>query len=154
MSNHPTRYWLIVAARDHVQKGVEGGFCQANHGKARNLKRMRKNDGVVFYSPKEQFGETTPLRAFTALGRVSGETVYQSPMAPDFEPFRRDIRFETVHEVPIQPLIDKLDFIRNKTNWGVTFRFGFLEIPEPDFERIAELMTGGVKTQQMCCIWI
>lgn len=141
MSNQPTRYWLIVAARDHVQKGVEGGFCQANHGKARNLKRMRQGDGIVFYSPKERFDETTPLRAFTALGYVSGDAVYQSPMAPDFEPFRRDIRFETIRDVSIQPLIENLSFIRNKTNWGITFRFGFLEIPEPDFKHIAGLMT-------------
>lgn len=135
-----SRYWLIVAARDHVQKGVEGGFCQANHGKARNLKRMQKGDGVVFYSPKEAYGNPKPLQAFTALGHVSDDEVYQSPMAPDFEPFRRDIQFEHVQETPIQPLIAHLDFIRSKTNWGMTFRFGFLEISAADFDRIAREM--------------
>ncbi len=139
-STQPARYWLIVAALDHVLKGVEGGFCQANHGKARNLKRMRRGDGVVFYSPKAQFGEAKPLQAFTALGRVSGDEVYQSPMTPDFEPFRRDIAFTPVREAPIAPLLHELSFIQNKTSWGMTFRFGFLEIPEADFQKIAGAM--------------
>ena len=135
-----TRYWLLVAARDHVQKGVEGGFCQANHGKARNLKRMKKDDGVVFYSPKEEFGNPKPLQAFTALGHVRDDEGCRWPMAQDFEPFRRNIQFENVQETPIQPLIAHLDFIRSKTNWGMTFRFGFLEISESDFARIASKM--------------
>ncbi|CCH52950.1 UPF0310 protein [Fibrisoma limi BUZ 3] len=139
-SAKPVRYWLIVAARDHVLRGVEGGFCQANHGSARNLKRMQNGDGVAFYSPKLTLGETTPLRAFTAIGWVQGDAVYQTTVSPDFEPFRRDITFLESHEAPIAPLIPALHFIKNKTNWGITFRFGFLEIPEDDFLTIAAHM--------------
>lgn len=134
------RYWLLIAAHDHVQRGVEGGFCQANHGKAQNLKRMQKGDGVVFYSAKEKYGEPTPLQQFTAIGRVSDDAVYQVKMTPDFEPFRRGVDFAKSHETSITPLINALTFIKNKAKWGMTFRFGFLEIPEEDFTRIEKQM--------------
>ena len=26
-------YWINTVSRDHVQRGVAGGFTQANHGK-------------------------------------------------------------------------------------------------------------------------
>ena len=32
-------YWINTVSRDHVQIGMAGGFTQANHGKATNLKR-------------------------------------------------------------------------------------------------------------------
>jgi|ERR687885_440867 hypothetical protein len=134
------RYWVIVAARDHVMNGIKGGFRQANHGSARNLKRMHDGDGVVFYSPKGILEEPTPIRAFTAIGRVQGDDVYQTTMTPDFKPFRRSVMFLDSHEAPIAPLIQPLSFIKNKTNWGITFRFGFLEIQKDDFQKIAAQM--------------
>lgn len=137
----PARYWLLVAAHDHVQRGVEGGFCQANHGKPTNLRRMRRGDGVVFYSGKETMEGKTPLQAFTAIGRVADDEPYQVSVTPDFEPFRRNVTFAESHAIPIAPLLDALSFIPNKTNWGITFRFGFLEVPEVDFNRIAAQMT-------------
>ena len=34
MAAPETRYWIGVASRDHVARGVAGGFCQLGHGKA------------------------------------------------------------------------------------------------------------------------
>ncbi len=34
-------------------------------------------------------------------------------------------------------MIDSLDFIRDKQQWGWVFRRGFFEIGEADFQRIA-----------------
>ena len=39
-------------------------------------------------------------------------------------------------EVPIQPLIDQLSFIKNKKSWGYPFRFGCFTIEKSDFELI------------------
>ena len=44
------------------------------------------------------------------------------------------------HEAPIKPLIDTLSFIRSKQHWGAAFRFGFIRVPEADFQRIAAAM--------------
>ncbi len=35
------RYWIGVACKEHVLRGVTGGFCQVCHGKAAPLNHMR-----------------------------------------------------------------------------------------------------------------
>lgn len=134
------RYWLIVVSRNHVMNGVRWGIAQANHGKAAPLKRMRVGDGIVYYSPKVEFEGNEKLQAFTAIGEVTGESVYQFDMGGGFVPYRRDVKYKECIEVPIQPLIPALTFIKDKTSWGYMFRFGFFEIPKVDFDLIASQM--------------
>lgn len=134
------RYWIGVASKEHVARGVAGGFCQLCHGKAQPLKRMEQGDWIIYYSPKEHFGGDEPCQQFTAIGRVISNEVYQFEMAPGFIPFRRDIEFLPAQVTDIRPLIDQLDFIQNKSRWGYAFRFGHIEIPQEDFELIATRM--------------
>jgi hypothetical protein len=47
------RYWVGVVSREHVRRGVEGGFCQLSHGKEAPLRRLAPGDGFVSYSPRE-----------------------------------------------------------------------------------------------------
>jgi predicted RNA-binding protein len=140
------KYWIIVASKDHLQRGLAGGFIQANHGKAAPLKRMRAGDWIIFYSPKLEYDRPEKLQCFTAIGRISDENIYQADMGDDFVPFRRDVKFLPAQDVSILPLIDQLTFIKDKTQWGATFRFGTVEIPESDFRLIAEKM---VKDQNL-----
>jgi len=135
-----TKYWVIVASRDHVLTGVKGGFAQACHGKGAPLKRMQSGDFILYYSSKEKFSEPTPYQKFTACGKVSSSLVYQFEMSEDFCPFRIDIEYLPVKEVEIKPLIPSLDFITNKSRWGYNFRYGFFEISEKDFSCIYSLM--------------
>jgi hypothetical protein len=134
------RCWINTISRDHVQRGVAGGFTQAGHGKASGLKRLSAGDQLVFYSSKTALHDGEPLKAFTAIGRVSDDDLYQVEMAPDFKPWRRNVKFAACQEAPIAPLIDQLGFIRNKQRWGYAFRFGLFEIPEADFELIRAAM--------------
>jgi predicted RNA-binding protein len=48
--------------------------------------------------------------------------------------------------VVVAPLIENLNFIKNKHNWGYIFRFGFLEIPQADLELISNLMLFNTQT--------
>lgn len=130
------RYWIVVVSKDHIARGVTGGFMQANHGKEGSLKRMAVNDWVIFYSPKQTFAGNEPLQAFTEIGQVADEKIYQHKMTDDFVPFRRNISYHKSRETPIAPLINELNFITNKTSWGYQFRFGFFEILESDFKLI------------------
>jgi hypothetical protein len=130
------RYWIIVASQDHVMLGVAGGFAQAGHGKRSGLARMHAGDQIIYYSPKIVYGGPDPLQAFTALGEVVGDEIVQVEMSSDFKPFRRKVRYDHTGTVKIAPLINDLVFIRNKRSWGSAFRFGMLEIQEPDFMRI------------------
>lgn len=133
-------YWIIVASKDHLQRGLAGGFIQANHGKAAPLKRMHAGDWVLFYSPKLEFAKPEKLQCFTAIGRLVDENIYQHDMGDGFVPFRRNATFYPAQEVSILPLIDNLTFIKDKAHWGAPFRFGTLQIPEEDFRLIAEKM--------------
>ena len=139
------RYWIIVASRDHVQIGVRGGFAQANHGKSSPLKRMQPGDWVIYYSSKVTFGdevksaEENRYQKFTAIGTVKDNRVYEGDMGA-FKPHRRDIVYQPCSEVSILPLIPDLSFIHDKKHWGAPFRFGMLEIPREDFERISQMM--------------
>lgn len=132
-----TKYWINVVSRDHEQRGVEGGFTQANHGKPWALRKMQKGDWIIFYSPKTAFVDGEPLQAFTAIGQIIDNEPYQAEMSPDFHPWRRDVDFKQAREAPIRPLINELDFIENKQSWGYKFRFGVIEIGEKDFGRIS-----------------
>ena len=140
------KYWITVASKDHIARGVAGGFMQANHGKQAALKRVHAGDWVLFYSPKQTMNGTEPCKAFTAIGQAADEEIYQHKMSEDFIPWRRNVKFYKSTETPIALLVDKLDFIPNKKSWGYPFRFGFLEISEPDFERIKAQMIPGKLT--------
>lgn len=135
-----SRYWINVVSRDHVMRGVHGGFTQANHGKQWALRKMSRGDWIVFYSPKTAFTDGEPLQAFTALCQVSDDQPYQADMSPDFHPWRRKVQFYDCIETPIRPLINELDFIENKQAWGYKFRFGVIEISEKDFTIIRSTM--------------
>lgn len=138
MSN--TRYWVIVASKEHVQKGVREGFAQACHGKSAQLKRIKKDDYVIFYSSKEFFDKTDKCQKFTAIGKAKDDLVYQFQMSENFIPHRKNIAFFESKEVSILPLINDLDFIENKKSWGYPFRWGFFEIKEKDFNLISKEM--------------
>ncbi len=141
-------YWINVVSRDHVQRGVASGFTQANHGKASGLKRLKQGDWIVFYSPKTAYEGGEPLQAFTAIGQVADDELYQFAVTPDFIPWRRNVNFKPCQEALIKPLINDLSFITDKTHWGYKFRFGLFQIPEADFMLIQEAMqlaTDGIK---------
>ena len=133
-------YWVNTISRDHVRLSVEGGFTQAGHGKPSGLKRLKADDWLVYYSPKTSLRDGEPLQAFTAIGRVIDEGLYQVEQAPGFTPWRRNIEFAGSIEAPIRPLIDQLSFIKDKRHWGSMFRFGLFEIPPEDFAVISRAM--------------
>ena len=134
------KYWIIVASKDHLQRGIKDGFIQANHGKAAALKRMHAGDWVIFYSPKVEFEKPEKLQCFTAICKLVDENIYQHNMDGGFVPFRRNVQFLPAHDVSILPLINDLTFILDKTHWGAPFRFGTLQVPEEDFRLIASKM--------------
>lgn len=134
------RYWIAVVSREHTMRGTSGGFMQVCHGKQAPLKRMKYNDWLIVYSPKESMNGGVTCQRFTAIGQTTDEHVYQVKMTQDFIPFRRNIKFYDCRETSILPLIDKLEFIKNKSRWGYALRFGFLEIGEHDFNLITANM--------------
>ncbi len=134
------KHWINTVSHDHVKAGMEGSFTQANHGRATNLRRLSKGDLIVFYSPRTRFRDGKPLQRFTAVARVLDEKPYQVEMSPTFHPWRRRVAFLPCQEAPIRPLIPALEFIVDKQRWGFPFRRGLFQIPDDDFQRIAQAM--------------
>ena len=141
------RYWIGVASRDHVLRGVEGGFAQLSHGKRGPLERMAVGDWLIYYSGKLRFGATEPCRRFTAIGQITGPS-YAFDMGGGFVPVRRDIHYQRrAREEPVEPLVGKLQFVRDPKRWAAPLRWGHLEISRHDFEVIAEAMLGRVPAE-------
>lgn len=135
-----TKYWVIVASKDHVKTGISEGIAQACHGKSAPLKRMNMGDFVIFYSGKQTMGNPDKCQEFTAIGKVKDDEVYPFQMTANFCPFRRNIDFIESKDVSILPLINDLEFILNKKSWGYPFRYGFFEINLNDFCLISSKM--------------
>jgi EVE domain len=140
MMGETTRYWIGVASKDHVMRGVAGGFCQLGHGKKTALVRMKPGDWITYYSPRTQLEGGETVQAFTALGQIAEGAAYIGDMGPNFKPYRRDVRFLEVADAPIRPMIDKLSFILDPKRWGYPFQRGHLEITRADFDLIATTM--------------
>lgn len=133
-------YWINTISREHVQRGVTGGFTQANHGKATHLRQLAQGDFIAFYSPRTSYPDGEPLQRFTAVGRVLDAQPYQAEMTPDFHPWRRRVEFLPCTAAPIQPLIVSLAFIIDKRQWGFPFRRGLFKIGQEDFAQIMQAM--------------
>ena len=136
----PTRCWIAVASAEHVRRGRAEGFMQVCHGKRGPLARVQPGDGVTYYSPATQMRGSDRLRSFTALGIVRSGAPYQVDMGGGFTPFRRDVNWAPARETSIDPLLGRLDFTRDRRNWGYQLRFGLIEIAPGDFECIADAM--------------
>lgn len=134
------KFWIGVVSKEHALVGINGNFAQVCHGKKGPLSRMKKDDWLILYSPKEYFNVKGAYQKFVGIGRVISGVVYQFDMGNGFVPFRIDVAFKSCVEAEIRPLINNLTFIKNKNNWGMAFRFGHLEIPRDDFNLIANKM--------------
>lgn len=140
------KYYIICVCLEHAKRGIAWGFIQSNHGKSTNIKKLKTGDGILIYSSKYIFTpentEENKLQAFTALGYVRDELLYQGDMGWGFTPFRRNIDFvKEVSILPILPLLGYLEFVKDVKKWGFPLMYGFLEISEHDFELIVSRMT-------------
>lgn len=142
MTNRELKFWIGVACKEHVEKGLERGTCQFCHGKSGPVKRLHKGDFIIYYASKITMKKPEPYQKFTAIGIVEDDTPHQIDMGNNFMPFIRKVKYFDAKELDIRPLIPMLPFIKNKTSWGYVFRYGFLEIDQESFEIIAQGMLG------------
>jgi limonene-1,2-epoxide hydrolase len=80
------------------------------------LKRTAPEDRIAVYAPR-------PKQSFTRIIDIDANVL-------------------ATGEAAVKPLIESLDFVRDKQQWGVFFRRGFFEISEKDFRTIESAMAG------------
>ncbi len=139
------RYYIICVCLEHAKRGITWWFIQSNHGKSTNIKKLHTGDGILIYSSKYVFTpentEANKLQAFTALGYVRNEELFQGDMGWGFTPFRRHIDFvQEVNIIPILHLLEDLEFVKDVKKWRFPLMYGFLEISEHDFTIIGSKM--------------
>ena len=142
--------WVAVASAEHVALGRAQGFMQVGHGKGAPLKRLHAGDRVAYYSPVRVFGTKEACQAFTAVGVVRDERVYQGDTGGGFHPFRKDVGWLQSREAGIRPLLQALSFTQGKTNWGYAFRFGLLKVTEADMDVIIQAMNAKASSHAPC----
>ncbi len=139
LSFKKSNYWIGVASWDHVMRGKDLGIAQIGHGKQNGLSKMKQSDLIIYYSPRPTLNSKDPLQVFSAIGQITDNEIYQVDEG-NFKPFRRNVLYFKAQQVHIKPLIEELNFIKNKTRWGYSFRFGLLQISSQDFATIAKSM--------------
>ena len=142
--------WVAVASAEHVAIGRAQGIMQVGHGKGAPLKRLHAGDRIVYYSAVQVFGTKDVCQAFTAVGTVRDERVYQGDMGIGFHPFRKDVDWLPSHDAPIRPLLEALSFTQGKANWGYAFRFGLLKVTAADMAVIMQAMNAEVPMHAPC----
>lgn len=121
--------------------GVKEGIAQANHGKVTPLRRMKKDDIILYYSPSTIYGQNEKCQRFTAIGKIKDIDIFQVKLNETYSPFRRRVEYyHECKEISIEDLISALSFIKNKKSWEYIFQFGLIQIPYNDFLTISDEM--------------
>lgn len=142
------RAWLGMVSAEHARLASRYGWIQLNHGARRNLVRLRRGDGFVFYSPTERMGDRAKLRAFTALGRVADDEPHLAEEAMDMgargivRPWRRSVDFAEVRPVDLHTVTHELALTRER-NWGYGLRLGLLPLAVEDYALLGAAMLRG-----------
>ncbi|MGH3427809.1 MAG: EVE domain-containing protein [Terriglobales bacterium] len=123
--------WLGVVSRSHVVRGVGLGIAQVMHGKRAGLARMRPGDWLVYYSPRTAYPDGDPLKAFTAIGRIADEEIWQADEG-DFHPYRRRVDYlDIARELPLSEVSAELE-LTAQPNWGYQLRRGLIPLSDAD----------------------
>ncbi|MCU1585234.1 MAG: hypothetical protein JWM49_1790 [Microbacteriaceae bacterium] len=129
--------WLGVVSRSHVERGVRLGIAQVMHGSRAGLARMKPGDWLVYYSPRTSYPDGEPLKAFTAIGRIADDEIWQADEG-DFRPYRRRVDYLALErEVPLAEVSAKLE-LTAVPNWGYQLRRGLIPLAETDLRVIRD----------------
>ncbi|MBA2698034.1 MAG: EVE domain-containing protein [Nocardioidaceae bacterium] len=132
--------WLGVVSRDHVRRGVQLGIAQIGHGKRSGLAKMQRGDWLVYYSPRASLSGNEPVKAFTALGEIVDDEVWQADEG-DFLPWRRAVAYQkSAVDVPVADVAAALE-LTSSPSWGYRLRRGIVALTDADFETIRRAMT-------------
>ena len=135
-----TRHFIGVAAKEHVDRGVEGGFCMLGHGRRGFVAGLQKGDWLFYYAPRERLDDGARVQAFVAAGRVTDDAPEPVETATGRVWRRRMAYVEGAVIAPVRPLLDRLSFVHDPARWGLAFRGSKREISREDAEVIAGAM--------------
>ncbi|WP_183086361.1 EVE domain-containing protein [Mycetocola tolaasinivorans] len=131
------RYWLGVVTGQQAAWCKHHGVFAVSPGLRRELADLGEADGLVLYSPRARPADEEPLRAFTAIGRLTAADVRRvdttTPPGERLRPWQRAVLWEPdADTVPLRVLRDVLDLSAG-WDWAKPLRRGLIEISAHDF---------------------
>ena len=133
------KYWVGVAAGDHVDKGREGSFVMFAHGKHDAVKKLNPGDRFAYYAPMTGMGGGEVIRKFVAIGEIRDAAPEQRLMG-EGTGWSRPARYFKSSPADVYPLLDQLSFVHDRQHWGMAFRRSLFQVTEADFALIAKAM--------------
>jgi len=132
----------MAVIKDNIEKCKEAGVYGCNAGRAGlNVKRLSElvpGDKIIFYA--------TGISKFAGIFEVT-ESIYESSKIiweDDVYPYRVNIK--PVIYLPkdkwldVQPLVNELDYFKNKVQWSMHFMQNLMSVSEKDYELIKNTM--------------
>lgn len=136
-----TAYWIGVAAAEHVEGGIAGGFCMLGHGRHEAVKRLKRGDWLAYYSPRRALDpRSAEVRAFTAIGVVASDEPVERQMSPQRTGWSRAVDWLQASPAPVRPLLPLLSFVKDPVHWGMAFRRSVIKASHDDMALIAKAM--------------
>ena len=103
---------------------------------------LKKDDWIVYYSPRERLGDGDKVEALTAIGRVKSRWPYEVQRPTGISVYRVKVSFiEDARQAPFAPLANQLQLTRrHELDWKLIVRGGLREISIADLQIIAKAM--------------
>jgi predicted RNA-binding protein len=140
-----SNYWVYPITEDSLKICLELGIIGAKGNNAYRLKKWKPGDLIIFYVSRERFDSQRPVRKFCAIAECIGysfnsaENIFPDSKTEEY-PTRIKIKALSNKKCEIKPLIEQLDFIKNKKNYGSAFISGTRNVSAKDFNIIRESM--------------
>ena len=135
-------HWIVCITDDNLRISLTRKIMGFAESKRAILKSFQPGDLVVFYVSRESLSSNKRVGKFIGLAEVMSQSYHS--LAPIWNhgvfPQRIDITPVSEKSCDVKTLLDRLRFIKNKTNWGASFISGILRIPHDDFDTIRESM--------------
>ncbi|MEM0268771.1 MAG: EVE domain-containing protein [Candidatus Korarchaeum sp.] len=118
-------------------------------GRENLIKRLKRGDYLFIYLTSSRRGKELLPPRLAGLFEVSSDPYRDPSRLFKDRSYPNRVRLEPliVPEEPMEfkPLIQKLEFLKNKRFWSAHLRSGLVRISERDFELLKSALEGAVK---------
>lgn len=131
--------------KDNLEICLKNGLLACRGLTIRRMEKFRKNDLIIFYVSKDSLRSNQPVKQFDSAVRVIGEisetsSYFASQLSGGRFPVNIPVEVISTKKCSIMPMIEQLEFIKNKDNWGTAFLGGVRAISVHDYNLIVQSM--------------
>jgi len=142
--------WLTIGTWEGWNTVTHKGILEIPKREKLRFEKIKKDDKVLFYTKVEFRPEGMLPSAIVGsaivkqiIPGIPPEEITLSRAKEMLEPYRCQMKniYEFSTPVALQPLIEELEFIRNKRRWTIHLTHALQEISEKDYALITSMQT-------------